>query len=191
MKRCSKCKEVKPDSDFIKDKRATTGLRCACRKCCCKSNTAWNRKNKDKYNAYRKKYSREKRAYSLVLTAKKRALKRKLPFDLDMHRDDIQKRIDAGFCEISGIPFDLKNGRTFASPSIDRIVPSKGYLYSNIRIICDSMNMALSDWGEEVLFAVVTSWIKQRKQKRSGVVVKDETSFKTNNINTSIVNVQA
>lgn len=33
MKRCSKCGEHKPESDFYKDKRTPDGLKCQCKKC--------------------------------------------------------------------------------------------------------------------------------------------------------------
>jgi len=116
------------------------------------------KRNREAFNKYRKQYHRDKRAYVLVSSAKKRGL----PFDLVGHRADIQARIDAGYCELSGIRFDLPNGRTYASPSIDRIEPQKGYVYSNIRIVCNLMNMALGDWGEETLYAVFSAWKRQR-----------------------------
>lgn len=178
MKACSRCKIVKEDSEFGADKRATTGLRCACRECDSKNSLAWMKRNKEQFNAYRKKYGRANRGYILVSTAKKRSLKRGHAFDLDQYKKEIQERIDAGFCELSGIPFDLLSGRTFASPSIDRIEPSKGYVYSNIRIVCNLMNMALGDWGEETLDAVITSWLRKRSGKgiteSNGSSVKEE-----------------
>lgn len=165
MKACSRCKIVKEDSEFGADTRATTGLRSPCRQCESQASLAYMRNHRESFNAYRKTYHRANRGYVLVSTAKKRSLKRGHAFDLDQYKKEIQERIDAGFCELSGIPFDLLGGRTFASPSIDRIEPSKGYVYSNIRIVCNLMNMALGDWGEETLDAVITSWLRKRSGK--------------------------
>lgn len=35
MKRCSKCKKVKPISEFYKNKKAISGLYSWCKSCCC------------------------------------------------------------------------------------------------------------------------------------------------------------
>jgi len=89
-----------------------------------------------------------------------------MEFDLLEHLKEIQERIDAGVCEISGVPFNLREGRTFDSPSIDRIDPSRGYTYANIRLICHAMNSALGDWGEEKLLAILRMW-EVRRQRES------------------------
>lgn len=84
---------------------------------------------------------------------------------MDRHIADIQARIDAGHCELTGLPFKKECGPvTFDTPSIDRIIPAIGYVYTNIRIVCFAMNVALHNWGEEVLFRVVEAW----KEKREG-----------------------
>lgn len=40
MKQCSKCHELKPESEFYKDKRTKDGLKCQCKKCHCKTSVA-------------------------------------------------------------------------------------------------------------------------------------------------------
>lgn len=154
MKMCCHCKIEKPKSEFYVDRRAKGGFNSRCKQCL------------DGLRVGRKdahKYFMKHRAKCLMDTAKKRARKKGLPYDLDNYRLEIQQRIDNGVCAVSGFPLNMNGGRTFDSPSLDRIDPSKGYVYSNIRIICDLMNMALSDWGEEVLYAVVTSWLRKRQ----------------------------
>lgn len=168
MKRCSKCKEMKPISAFGRDSRATTGFRCSCRCCDNISSSSWNKSHRKQCAAYRNEYFRYQRARVLISSAKRRARKLRLPFDLGLHREDIQRRIDSGFCELSGIPFRLDGGRTFDSPSVDRIIPKNGYVYSNIRVVCNLMNSALGDWGEEVLYAVVSSWVYKREREGVG-----------------------
>lgn len=63
---------------------------------------------------------------------------------------------------MTGIPFVIQSGRHWAAPSIDRIKPEQGYVYSNIRIVLDIMNVAMNAYGEGVLRDVMTTWLKDR-----------------------------
>ena len=107
------------------------------------------------------------RAKALVNGAKVRAILKKLPFDLDKKAiAKLQSRIDLGVCELSGVPLRFDGGRTFDSPSLDRIEPALGYVYSNVRVICAAMNSALGNWGEDRLMAVLQSWQERQKLAR-------------------------
>ncbi len=48
---------------------------------------------------------------------------------------------------------------SYNSPSVDRIDPKKGYVYSNIRIVCFSLNAAIGNWGDEKTLEVMRTWI--------------------------------
>lgn len=63
------------------------------------------------------------------------------------------------------LPLKVEGGRTWDSPSLDRVEPSKGYVYSNIRIISFGMNSALNNWGEETLEVMVTAWLAKKYRK--------------------------
>ena len=119
----------------------------------------WSGRNKEARAASEAKRRFERRASVLVSTARTRAKKRGLEFDLDEHIPRIQERIDAGVCEITGSPFDLSPGRKFNSPSIDRINPQRGYTYDNIRVVLNLVNAALGDWGEQTLRDVMGAWL--------------------------------
>ena len=109
------------------------------------------RKTEAEYSlAYRAKH----RAKELVRHAQRRAAKTELPFDLDQHIPEIQARIDKGRCERTGLPMPVMTGRQWNTPSIDRIEPAKGYVLSNVRIVCLAVNCALGFWGEEVLLQI-------------------------------------
>lgn len=56
MKRCSKCHELKPETDFYRDKRATDGLKSQCKKCHCE--TSIRTRDKDKHREANKLYMR-------------------------------------------------------------------------------------------------------------------------------------
>jgi hypothetical protein len=119
----------------------------------------WAGKNKEARAAYEAKRRLERRASVMVATARTRARKRGLAFDLEKYVPIIQERIDAGACEITGISFDLSPGRKFNSPSIDRIDPHRGYTYDNIRLVLNLVNAALGDWGEQTLREVMGTWL--------------------------------
>jgi len=59
LKRCSKCGETKPFSEFYKNKTWKDGLSWWCKKCDDKSNTKWRKKHPDLHVAYGKKWSKE------------------------------------------------------------------------------------------------------------------------------------
>jgi len=117
--------------------------------------------HKEKYPDYAQGYRAKNRAKYLVAECRRRSEKLALPFDLNQHVEEIQQRMDNGICELTGFPLDLgaRRGRPFNTPSLDRIDPKKGYVYSNIRVICFAANAMLGDWGEQRALAVARSWV--------------------------------
>lgn len=121
------------------------------------------------------RYSRilSMRACNLISRIQDRCQKNKTPFDLNKYMDQIQERIERGKCEVTGIKFGLPgrwlNGNAMSrakcrwnSPSVDRIDPEGGYVYSNIRIVCFAFNAARNCWGDDILWKVVESWCAMR-----------------------------
>ena len=120
----------------------------------------WKKDNKARVLANEATRRLEKRALCLVATVRTRSRKRGLEFDLDAHVSELQRRIDGGKCELTGVPFDLSPGRKYNSPSLDRINPKGGYTYGNIRVVLNCVNAALGDWGEAVLRSVMKAWFQ-------------------------------
>jgi hypothetical protein len=108
---------------------------------------------------------RNNRAYELVRHAKVRAKKKGIAFDLDGYLMEIQRRIDNGLCEVTGLPLNLDGGRTWDSPSLDRIESKGAYLYSNVRIVCHAINSAMGDWGEQRTVQLVLAILARRREK--------------------------
>ena len=106
----------------------------------------------------RASYENSDKGRLLCYWAKQRAVRKNVPYDLDAHRDDIAKRVKAGRCEMSGMPFNFEEGLNFYSPSLDRINPEKGYTHDNIRVILYGWNVALGPWGEDVLKQAINEW---------------------------------
>lgn len=70
-------------------------------------------------------------------------------------------------CELSGIAFDNRkiDGvriRPWAA-SIDRIDPSGPYSVDNCRVVCSAVNIALNQFGDDILFLISYAVVKNRR----------------------------
>jgi len=102
-----------------------------------------------------------------VASAKVRAAKKGLPFDLYDHVEHLRLLADRG-CQLTGIPFDvsMKGGRGRRNPrslSIDRIDGNKGYVRSNVRLILWGLNIAFNNWGEDEFEEIARAWLKRKE----------------------------
>ncbi len=123
----------------------------------------WRDKNQDYLKSKSRQRRMTKRAMCLAAAARVRARKKGLEFSLTSSDiQSLQAVIDAGRCEISGVPFVLEGPRGPASPSFDRIDPSQGYKAGNVRVVCHALNAAMGDWGDAALFPIVSAWISRR-----------------------------
>lgn len=91
-------------------------------------------KNRSKYREFR-----EARILQIFREIRSRSKNRKgIEFNLDW--DDFRTRIMKGYCEVSGLPFDLDVVGTPWAPSVDRIDSSKGYTNDNVQYVCRMLN---------------------------------------------------
>jgi hypothetical protein len=111
-----------------------------------------------------------KRGYALVNAARFRAKKRNLPFDLVA--ENIQARIEAGVCEVTGIPFDLTTPRSWNAPSLDQIVPGEGYTKENIRVVLYALNVMANTWGIQEIVKVSNAILHRRRMKSDALSQK-------------------
>lgn len=182
LKQCSKCRQMKPLVDFRPEKRSADGLRYSCRACDSMRGRAYHVANREKRNTtarerrranperdrtYGAEY-RRKFVWRMILQhAKKRAAKFGWEYDLDSHVESIKARLAPMTCELTGAKLVAGVGagspgkRYWNTPSLDRIDPTKGYTYANIRVVCWAMNCAMGTWGEAVLLDLVQKWIKK------------------------------
>lgn len=96
---------------------------------------------------------RKKPVDYLLFDAKRRAVKKGVPFSIgDAERARLEGAVAAGVCEVTGLALVKLDGtRNPYSPSIDRIEPELGYVDGNVRIVAWALNMALGEWGLDVL----------------------------------------
>ena len=93
--------------------------------------------------------------YTMWESAKRRARKKNLPFDITPVDIVIPKR-----CPLLGMKLVSHKGGSAGpdSPTLDKIVPSKGYTKDNIMVISAKANSIKSYATLEELEQLVTSW---------------------------------
>lgn len=121
------------------------------------------------FRSYHKAYHEKRkgdariRAKQFVVSIKQRIKAQDLGFDLDQYLPELTERISRWKCELSGIRLDQGSSRTaINSVSLDRIDSSKGYLYSNIRVVAWGLNAAFAHWGEEETARLMRRWLDIR-----------------------------
>ena len=129
MKTCTQCGETKDDTEFYREKGRRKS---ECKACNNKRNTLANRKDPRS---------------RMVATAKWRAKKYGIPFNLSKHDFVIPE-----VCPLLGIPINkVGSKRTDNSPSLDKIDPERGYTKGNVWVISDKANRMKQNMTVETL----------------------------------------
>ena len=102
--------------------------------------------NPNYYRDKTRKSRKANRAWWHHYSVKSSAKKRKVEFSLTV--EWFRERLDAGVCEMTGLPFDMKTKRGRNTPSVDRRDPTGPYSPDNCRMVLWSLNHALSNHGE-------------------------------------------
>jgi len=99
------------------------------------------------------------RAKTIWQRAKSRAALKGIQFSITLKW--IQKRIEKGVCEVTGIKFDLEciGSKNRAAPSIDRKNVNLGYTPRNCRLVCWHFNAARSEFSDSDLVALAKAII--------------------------------
>lgn len=155
MKHCTKCKELKDESEFYKNKSAKDNLSSYCKKC----QIANSVKHQPANPEYSRRWKVKNFVQTLLYKAKYRAKQKNIVFTLDV--EDI---IIPEVCPVLGIPLSIGNRMKNRdnSPSIDRIDNSKGYTKDNIEVISNRANRLKSDATAEELRMVANHVSKTR-----------------------------
>ena len=106
----------------------------------------------------------------MLSDAKKRARKKKIPFDLSEY--DVREMffMSDGICTLTGLRFRHPEGEKVRylknpyAPSLDRIDNQLGYTAGNVRLICVAMNLAMHQWNLE-FFDELSEARRQYKKK--------------------------
>lgn len=94
-------------------------------------------------------------------------------FEWSLTRADFDTLVDASNmrCSVTGIPFDLSpvgedSLRRPFYPSLDRIDSKLGYTIGNCRMVCVAANIAMQQWGEEVLRRLAIGFFQHQNLSR-------------------------
>lgn len=99
-----------------------------------------------------------------IIAAKGRAIKFELPFDLTFEWGESRW---TGFCELTKIPFAPRYGApsSIFSPSIDRIIPSAGYVQENCRFVLLGVNGLKHDGDDAAMYFVAAELLLHKPHK--------------------------
>jgi len=156
-----KCKECGSDISGRRRGAIYCSLKCSGRA----SSRQYSANNPKKSRKGWREYSRSPKgiATQLIGNARRRAKSGDLPMTIT--HDWVLGRLKAWRCELTGLEFQMEsrgpNRANPFAPSLDRIEPSKGYVEGNVRLVCYAVNMARSDWGDEVLLIVARALVSQ------------------------------
>ena len=92
------------------------------------------------------------KAQKMLCKARERSIKKQIEFSLSL--DWLINKIDAGFCELTKLPFTLDKASSLHNPfgpSLDRIDNKKGYTVENVRIVLWCVNRSLGEDGLETM----------------------------------------
>jgi hypothetical protein len=148
--KCSKCDCDKFIDEFYKGVRQ-------CKQCVKERCKKYKQKNKESLKIKKKIWDKsyknrlDKKPLLMLRRARNRAKKNNIPFNLTIEDIVIPK-----VCPILGIPlFHEKGGVTDNTPSLDKIIPSLGYIKGNVAVISWKANLMKSDLSIEILQNII------------------------------------
>lgn len=100
------------------------------------------------------------RAKYMWLAVRSEAKRKGVKFDLTVEWFD--SRINAGTCEMSGLPFHFDKPGHPNTPSVDRRAAGGHYVQANCRMILRSLNWALGHWGEDYICSLFKAVIERK-----------------------------
>ncbi len=157
-RKCCKCQIIKPATAFHKSKKDKSGLAGYCKPCSSKNRAEWGKENRDNTTAVAKEWVHTWPVSSMLSRAKRRAIVRDVVFAISAQDITIPP-----YCPVLGVKltwrgdYDDEGPRPGPRPSsatLDRIVPSLGYVPGNVRVISHRANTIKNDATADELEAV-------------------------------------
>lgn len=92
--------------------------------------------------------------------------------EVNITAEDLRQmlQLSGGRCAVSGIEFDMEiyPGQRIRPwiPSVDRIDSKRPYEPENCRLVCASVNVAINQFGEHVLYAIAVGMTRSRGKRK-------------------------
>jgi hypothetical protein len=156
---------------FAKGKSSKYGRQNACKSCLAKKSRRYYLENREKVNKAQLKYLRKyrkARPLKYVLThIKVKSKKKGLDFDLDFEYLTQLWEDCKGKCPMTEVSMSLENSgyNNPYSMSVDRIIPERGYVKENVRLVCLWYNRTRSNWGDQFVIEMCQNLINQKTNK--------------------------
>lgn len=114
------------------------------------------------YRVWNSKYKQRSPARILFENARSRASYYSIPFSITIEDIEAVWPVD-NRCPVLGISFQRSKTRApnFASPSLDRIRPAKGYVPSNIAVISHRANAIKRSETDPEVFRKIAVWLEE------------------------------
>lgn len=148
---CGKCKQYKLPEDFYANRRSLSGRGSYC-KPCMKSYAAG-----ENWVEWRKARYYKNPARTMWIEARRRARSAQLPFNIDIDDCSIPE-----VCPVLGIKLTQKGEgtRNDATPTLDKIIPDRGYTKGNVKVISWLANRIKSDCSDADVFEKIAAYIR-------------------------------
>jgi len=136
---CAKCEESKPFSAFGNNKNMKSGKRSHCKTCEAETSLALYHERKEYFLDYQKNSPKAQQT-QLIKNAKVRAKVQDVPFNIT------KKDLDwPTHCPVLGMELVYRGdanagGLQAGSPTIDKILPSEGYIKGNVMVMSHLAN---------------------------------------------------
>jgi transcription elongation factor Elf1 len=144
---CIKCNEEKSIQEFNKIHKKWSENMCSK----CRSKHQWQVQKK----------SVKGRTNLLYHDALKSSKKRGHAFNL--RKEWIEEKVRSGKCEVTGIPFDL-DSRNPWMPSLDRKIPSLGYIEENCQVVVWIYNTAKQEFKHEDVLVLADALLNKQEE---------------------------
>jgi hypothetical protein len=83
--------------------------------------------------------------------------------ECNLDRDWLSKKLEAGICELTDLPFKMDSNHACAfSPSVERIIPEKGYTKTNCRVILLGLNALKNSGTYKDALLIAKQFIKNK-----------------------------
>ena len=155
VKICNTCKVAKPLTDYHKHKDRIGGVCDECKKCV-------QSRNKKRYSVNGWKGPEK------LKRLKETAQKNNVPFNLTSEDIEEVYQKQKGLCYYSGIPLSHIVNSIYGI-SVDRIIPSNGYVKENIALCCYVVNIMKHNLSYEVFLDICKHIVKNQRPITKGL----------------------